>query len=409
MNHHHHHHHGHDHDDDDHDLPAELKQERYNASKRVTLLGAFVNIFLTAGKLFAGIFGGSAAMIADGIHSASDLVSDVVVLFSIKMAHKEADEDHPYGHGKFEALATLFVAVALLTVALGIVWESVGRLMEPNLEPPTMVALIAAIVSIVSKEAMFQYTIRVGRKYDAKAIIANAWHQRSDAISSVAAMVGVGGAMYGWTILDPLAAVAVAFFLGKVGVEVLMDALKELTDSIEAIDEEVRKEIHEVAHDLPGVRSIHAMHARRMGPDVYVDAHVVVDRYLSVSEGHQIADMVRFKLRDHVRSVTEVMVHVDTEDDHIEDNIVPIYPSRTEFRAVVEKVVSEFATFTGIHDVTPHFCPKGVQLSVNLEVADDCTLAEARSQSEALSEQLKQAHDTIREVQCSLHLIDQRA
>lgn len=378
-----------------------LKVRRYHSARRATILSAAVNVALAIGKIFAGIVGHSAAMVADGLHSASDLITDGVVMISMRVAGREADEDHPYGHGKFETLATQFIAVVLIGVALGIIIDAVGRIRDPALTAPTTIALVAAFVSILSKEALFQYTIRVGRALNAKALIANAWHQRSDAISSVAALIGIGGAMMGWPLLDPLAAIAVALILGKVGVELLYDAVKELTDSTDAIDKELQTRIAALVDANPDVRACPFCTARRLGPDIVVDVTIVVDPYLSVSEGHQIAERVRHTLLDRIDAVTDVRVHVDP-CDHDLHAPSPDMTDRYAILALVDREIADHHPITGVDDITLHYTPEGIVLDASLAIDESVSLADAQADADDLRARVMAADKDIVEVRTTL-------
>ncbi|MBF0357882.1 MAG: cation transporter [Magnetococcales bacterium] len=382
----------------------EVRDERYFAARKATIISVAVNIFLSVGKIIAGMVGNSAAILADGIHSASDLITDGVVLVAMRIAKQGVDEDHPYGHGKYETLATLFVSVALLAVAIGIAIDSWGRLVDPELTTPTSLALWAAAISILAKEAIFQYTYRLGKRYNAKAIIANAWHHRSDAVSSIAALIGVGGAMVGYPILDPLAAIAVAFILGKVGIELFLEALQDLTDSRQAIDAEVQKKIANLVHDVQGVLSAHLLNPRGLGPDIRVDVHVVVDGYLSVSEGHQIAEKVRYHLMNELESVTDVLVHVDPEEDHEES--VRMFVSREKLNNLLEKCIADSPLFANLDRMTPHYRKNGVLLEMQFKVDLDYPMVLIRTEAGLLSSRLLAAEKELDEVKIGFIMVD---
>jgi cation diffusion facilitator family transporter len=384
----------------------EIRDERYFAARRATILSVVINVLLSVGKIAAGMLGNSAAMLADGIHSASDLVTDGVVLVAMRIARQGADEDHPYGHGKYETLATLFVSVALLAVAVGIAMDAWGRLSDPDLTPPTSLALWAAVISILAKEAIFQYTIRLGKRHNAKALIANAWHHRSDAVSSIAALIGIGGAMAGHPILDPLAAVVVALILAKVGLDLFREALQDLTDSKDAIDEEVQRKIANLVHAVPGVISAHLLNPRGLGPDIRVDVHVVVDGFLSVSEGHQIAEKVRLHLLAEVDAVTDVLVHIDTEND-LEDE-VHILTSREELNKLVEGLIDQYPLFSRIDRLTPHYQLDGILLEVDFVIDLDYPIPLIRAEVEVLSERLLAAEQELEEVKIGFVLVDKK-
>ncbi|MBF0152302.1 MAG: cation transporter [Magnetococcales bacterium] len=385
----------------------EHKQERFAAAHRVTVLGVGVDVVLSVGKILAGIFGHSAAMVADGIHSVSDLVTDAAVLVGMHYAKQDADDVHPYGHGRFETLASQFIAVGLLLVAAGIFWDAASRLGSPALSPPAPIALIAAFLSIVAKEALFHYTLHIGKKYDARAIIANALHHRSDVISTVAALVGIGGAMAGYPLLDPIAAIVVAMILTKAGWDLLKEAMYELTDSTQAIDEQIQQQISTLVEAIPEVHSAHFLTPRRMGPDIRVDVHVVVSPFLSVSEGHQVSEKVRLQLLEHVAAVTEVLVHVDTVDDQLE--ALPALSNRSNLTEEVEKEIGKGKAFSRLVHLTPHYTMEGIILDLVLEVAQDHPdQANIHAVGKDLCQRLLATLPPVTEVRISVALVGER-
>lgn len=294
--------------------------EVYDARKitklknRVTLVGALVNVFLTIIKIGFGILGQSAALIADGIHSLSDLASDLLVLIAVKMGAREADHDHPYGHRRFETIATVILGVGLIVVAAGIAWDVYERMLEPELMlVPQANALGIAAISILANEWLFQYTKRVATITRSKLLLANAWHHRSDAISSVIVLIGVAGALLGYVWADACAAVLVAIMVAKIGVDLVSNSIKELVDT--GLPESLVREIRSEIIAIKGVKNIHLLRTRLMGEDALVDAHIVVNSRITVSEGHMIADVVRDVLIDTFDDVQDVLVHVDPEND----------------------------------------------------------------------------------------------
>ncbi|MBE0468348.1 MAG: cation transporter [Methyloprofundus sp.] len=284
---------------------------------RVTIVGALVNVFLTIIKIGFGIFGQSAALIADGVHSLSDLASDMLVLIAVKLGAREADHDHPYGHRRFETIATVILGLGLVVIAFGIAWDVFERVLSPErmLIPQTSAMGIAAI-SILANEWLYQYTKRVAAVTRSKLLMANAWHHRSDAISSIVVLIGVAGSLLGYLWADSVAAVLVAVMVAKIGINLVSDSIKELVDTglPKALVEEIRTEI--VAID--GVKNIHLLRTRLMGEDALVDAHIVVNSRITVSEGHMIADVVRDVLIEKFDDVQDVLVHVDPESDEYE-------------------------------------------------------------------------------------------
>ena len=287
---------------------------RYKDTMRVTLVGSVVDLLLGVAKIFVGTIGHSQALVADGIHSLSDLVTDMFVLYAAKHAHREADAEHPYGHGRIETVATQGLGIALIGIAVGIGIDAVRELIDPSDAPtPGVLALSIAVLSILSKEAIYHYTIRVARKHRSNMLRANAWHSRTDAISSVIVVIGIGGTMAGLVYLDALAAVAVAVMVAKIGWDLAWHSMQELVDRGLELDE-VEK-IKQKIMDVDGVAALHMLRTRRMGPDALVDVHIQVDPALSVSEGHHIGEKVRSVLIGDVEDIADVMVHIDPEDD----------------------------------------------------------------------------------------------
>jgi len=281
--------------------------------RKVTLVGVLVNAFLILLKLVAGVFGNSQALIADAVHSISDLFTDVVVLIGIKISHKPPDTTHHFGHARMETLASTIVGMALIGTALYIGIDASLTIYRHNEYHPTFLALAGAGISIVFKEALYHYTIRTGRRIKSQLIMANAWHHRSDAFSSVAVFIGVGGTLIepSWHILDAYAALLVSFFVVKVGLEILKDALREFTDT--APQPEVIAKIKECALSVNGVEGMHDLRVRTSGGHYQMEIHIVVDGRLTVSEGHKIAKEVEGCLVDDVGNFNRITIHVDPE------------------------------------------------------------------------------------------------
>lgn len=296
------------------DQLTDQKRLRYRAIQRVTAVGVLVNLVLAASKTIIGFTAQSQALVADGIHSLSDLLSDGLVYFAAKQANHGPDEAHPYGHGRFETAATLGLGILLVLVAIGITWDAVGRLFTPDaLLHPKPLALYAALFSIVANEALYHYTAHVARKIKSDLLQANAWHHRSDALSSVVVLIGVGGTMAGLPYLDAIAAVGVGLMIAKIGWDLSWPAFQELVD--EGLDEERLASIRDIIHQIGGVQDIHMLRTRRIGGEATVDVHILVAPWLSVSEGHMIGQAVIDRLMDQVTEVTDVTVHIDPEDD----------------------------------------------------------------------------------------------
>jgi len=292
------------------------QDSRYQDIRRVTVVGAVVDLLLGTAKVIVGLSAGSQALVADGVHSFSDLATDFLVLFAAKHAHREADVEHPYGHGRIETVATVVLGVSLVLVAIGISFDAIRRLMAPELlMHPGALALVVALISVAAKEIIYQYTARAARRLRSKMLLANAWHSRSDAISSVVVVIGVIGTMAGFPYLDALAAIAVALMVAKIGWDLLWKSLQELIDT--ALGPEEVAAIRNTIMSVSGVRACHMLRTRHSGSDVLADVHILVDPALSVSEGHQIGEAVRRRLMETNEDVTDVTVHIDPEDDEL--------------------------------------------------------------------------------------------
>jgi cation diffusion facilitator family transporter len=296
---------------------------RNKDGRKVTLRGAAVNVFLIALKLVGGYFGRSQALVADAVHSLSDLVTDAVVLIGLRVGGKAADEGHPFGHGRFETLSSAVIGLALLGVAIYLGVESGLNIYHHTEHHPTWVALGAAGLSIIFKEILYRYTIRVGRRLRSGAIVANAWHHRSDALSSVAVFIGVGGAQIrpAWHILDAYAALVVAFLIAKVGLEVLWASVREFTDS--APRPQVLERILFCARSVEGVIDLHDLKVRTSGGLFQMELHVVIDGELTVRQGHRIAKDVEKCLVGEFEELSQVIVHVDPSTQELSTKSPP--------------------------------------------------------------------------------------
>lgn len=340
---------------------------RYRDIRRVTLVGSAVDLTLGILKLVFGYLANSQALIADGIHSLSDLATDFLVLFAAKHGCRDADETHPYGHGRFETVATVALGIALMVVAGGIAWDAIERLFKPEeLLQPGIWALVIAGVSVLSKEWIYHYTMHLARKLKSNMLRANAWHSRSDAISSIVVMIGVGGTMAGLEYLDAVAAVLVGAMVAKIGWDLTRQSVHELVDT--ALDPErvglIRREILGVG----GVRELHMLRTRMMGGDALVDVHVIVDPKLSVSEGHYIGEKVRQRLIDVVEEVNDVMVHVDPENDEKMKPSLGL-PSRSWIRGQLDQRWAGLAIAKKIERISLHYLDGKLDIELCLPAA----------------------------------------
>ena len=293
---------------------SDHKALRYQDTRRVTVVGAAVNVVLAVLKLVFGWLGHSQALIADGLHSFSDLISDGVVLVAAKHGQRHADDDHPYGHARFETAATVTVGALLAFIAFEFIVEAVKSLVNLEALPqPTNLVLVVTVFSILSKEALYHYTMVVAKRLNSSMLRANAWHHRTDSISSVIVLVGVLGTMSGIIWLDAAAAIVVGLMIAHIGLGLVKQGFVELVDT--ALDPAKVDNIRSVIRNTPGVQALHELRSRRMGDEALVDVHILVDDRISVSEGHQISESVRARVIRNVGEVSNVLVHIDPEDD----------------------------------------------------------------------------------------------
>lgn len=290
--------------------------ERNKEIYKVTLVGGAVNVVLLVFKFVAGILGHSAAMVADAVHSLSDFVTDVIVLVFVRISSKPKDKSHDYGHGKYETLAMTIIGVALLAAAIGIIFGGAVKIADwlggQQLEAPGMLALWAALLSIVLKEAVYRYSMVKARQLNSQAVEANAWHHRSDALSSVGTAIGIGGAIFlgqRWTVLDPVASVIVGAFIVKVAVELLRRGIGDLLE--QSLPDEVETEILQLAATVEGIAEPHDLRTRRIGNHYAIELHILVDGDIPLREAHDRASEVEELLKSHYGEDTHVVVHVE--------------------------------------------------------------------------------------------------
>ena len=295
-------------------------RKREKEISRVTIWGAVCNLLLSCIKLSAGILGRSSAMIADAVHSFSDLVTDFIVLIMVKVSARGSDRDHDYGHGKYEPLATAAISVILLIVGVELMAGGIRKIKlvlgGGEIETPGLVALCAALLSIVVKEGLYQWNSRVGKRLDSTAMVANAWHNRSDALSSVGSAIGIGGALVlggKWIILDPIVACVISVVIIVVAVKMSLPAIRQLTDA--SLPDDVEDRIVGIIESVSGVGNVHELKTRRNGPDHIIAAHLVVNPQMSVKEAHDIATEAEFRLKKEFGSKTQVSLHVEPDVD----------------------------------------------------------------------------------------------
>jgi cation diffusion facilitator family transporter len=362
-----------------------LNYLKKNPGVRVIVIGALANLLLATLKIAGGIFGRSTAMLADGIHSLSDLLTDGVVLFTHKIGQLPADENHPYGHGRAETIGATLVGAVIIVAGLGLAYESWQIITTDAFRTPLVPAALAAVVSIVVNEIMFRYTRSVGEKTNSPSLVANAWHHRSDAISSVAALIGIGGAMAGYPIMDPIAAILVSIMIVKVGYDIAFSGLSDLMDT--ALSEEETHRIETMINGLPGVIHTHNLRTRRIGGDVLMDVHILVGHEASVTEGHQIAESVRRKLIRAMDNVQDVLVHVDTEDDAAFESIY--WANRNYLEKQVDSIIASMKEIQRRTHLRAHHHGGKTTLEVFVKMNEGLDSDEASSVMKELKEHLQ--------------------
>ena len=346
--------------------------QRHQLTVRVTLVGSAVDLGLAVIKIIGGFFAHSQALIADGVHSLSDLATDITVIVASKHAARAADADHPYGHGRIETLATVVLALTMIVVAAGLCYDAIQRLMQASdLVTPDAYALLIALVSVIAKEAVYRYTLGVARRIDSDMLLANAWHSRSDALSSVVVILGVGGALLGYPFLDAVAAIFVALMIAHIGLRMVWRSAQELIDA--GMSRDHVQQIRRLIRETEGVTSLHMLRTRSLGHSAMADVHIQVEPRLSVSEGHQISEDVRRRLIENVGRLNDVTVHTDPEDDLIAPDTTHL-PSRN--RVVADLAHAWVGALQPLDSdaLRLHYLNGRIDLEVTLSLSGDSSL-----------------------------------
>jgi cation diffusion facilitator family transporter len=296
-----------------------MVKTRQQKAQQVTWFGAIINVILSIGKILAGFIGNSAAMIADGIHSLSDLITDVIVLVFFRFSEAKNDDRHPYGHGKFETFSTFLIALILFAVGLGIFYGGTSKIIDvikgQPLSQPHIIALWAALISIVCKEGLFQYSKIIGKQINSQSVIANAWHHRSDAFSSIGVALGIGGAIFlgdKWVILDPVAGVIVSFFIMKMAIALSLPSIQELMEA--SLPNETIREIEALIMNDSAIKGFHKLRTRKIGEVCVIDVHIQLDKAISLVQAHNIAGAVSSRIREIFGSRTQINIHTEPND-----------------------------------------------------------------------------------------------
>ncbi|HEY3599103.1 MAG TPA: cation diffusion facilitator family transporter [Paraburkholderia sp.] len=344
---------------------AAQSAEKHQVARKSTYVSIALNAVLMAAQIAIGVVAHSQALVADGIHSFADLVSDFVVLIANRHSGAEPDADHNYGHSRYETVASLFLGGLLIAVGVGMLWRAGMRLADSQDIPAVHVsALAVAVVVLVSKEGLFRYMLREAQRVRSAMLIANAWHARSDAASSLVVALGIVGSLFGVHLLDPIAAAIVGFMVARMGWVFGWDALQDLSDR--ALDEPAAADVRALLMATPGVRDVHQLRTRKMGDLALVDAHILVDPLISVSEGHYIAETARTRVLTDNR-VLDALIHVDPENDAIARPPVDLAP-REQIVAQVEAALAEHGLKPAA--VNLHYLSTGLDVEVTLPATE---------------------------------------
>ncbi|UQB42318.1 cation transporter [Thiomicrospira microaerophila] len=343
-------------------------KQRAQQAKKVTFLAIWVDGAIGLVKVITGLLVNSAALIADGIHSLSDLLTNFFVLAANHYGNQGPDSDHPYGHGRIETLATLFMGGVLILVALGIVFASAQRFFSGTSIPePGIWAITIALISLLLKEVLFHITMRVARRIHSKLLEANAWHSRSDSLSTLVVLIALIGAEFGYGWLDTVAAVIVGLMVGKIGLNLILDSSKELVDT--ALPEKTQKAMCQLARAVPGVLGVHDLRTRQSAGRTMVDFHLVVSPRISISEGHEIGNEVSRRLRKQFSKITDLTFHIDPEDDEGrgDPSLQPGLPLRPKIEALLKERWQALSLWNDIQDIDLHYLNGGVILVIHLD------------------------------------------
>lgn len=347
---------------------AATRAAQTREAHRVTLIGAVIDFAVGVAKMITGFVVGSAALVADGIHSFSDILTDLFVVAATHFGRQEPDSNHPYGHGRIETLATLWLGSVLIFVAGGIAWASIGRLLEGDPIPaPGAWAIGIAGVALLAKEWIFRYTMRVARRVNSRLLEANAWHSRSDALSTVVVLIGLVAAQVGVGWMDALAAIVVGIMVGQVGGRLLWESSRELIDT--ALPAEERDAMQRAAEAVAGVRSVHDLRARKLGSDILLDLHIVVPPRVTVSEAHEIGNEASRRLRESFPNLHDVTFHIDPEDDsgETEHSLRPAPPLRADVEDVLDRAWRDLPIWHARVDLDLHYLDDRVDVSLYVD------------------------------------------
>ena len=350
--------------------------QRYTTIKRCTLISAIANTLLAVIKIFIGVTGHSQALIADGFHSFSDILSDGMVLIAAKLGKKCPDQEHPYGHHRIETLAVIIISLILLAIGFFIVYDVVMDFIHRTaITTPSFLVLIAALFSIATNEGLYRYLLRVGNRIHSNLVIGNAQHNRSDAYTSIIVLITATVSYVGWPFLDPIGAVIIALFILKMGLNLIYSSINELIDS--GLDKKTIEEITTITQQTSGVDSLHQIRSRLHGGHAFLDIHLIVASDITVSEGHFIGEQVQLNLRKNIQVLSDITVHIDPEDDETCAKSIHL-PSRQEIQAHLEQYSSNIPCYNLLRNMQLHYLNDTLQvdLYIALEALQTYTTTE---------------------------------
>jgi len=355
-------------------------EERFRKSKIVSWTGIWVNFFLAIFKIFAGIWGRSQAMLSDGFHSLSDIFAGILTLTSVKISQKPVDQDHPYGHGKAESIAALCISFILLGMSIVLSYRALNAIFLKIRIVPGLLPLWAALISILVKELLFRYTYYIGKKFDNLAILANASDHRADAITSVAALIGIAGARLGYTFLDPLAGFVVALFIFKIGIDILRPALRELMDT--SLPEDFIDEIKKLTLSIGGVKKIDDVKTRRLGWRNSIDLSVQIDADLSIEEGHGISNQIEKLLLQKLKNIGNIMIHINPGTEDREEK-------NRKMEIITRILQQHYQKFVNFHDLSIVRRGNEEQVYLHLVLASKISVEQAHRVCDHLEKDIK--------------------
>lgn len=363
--------------------------EKQKTILHVTIANSAINALLAITKIFFGILGHSQALIADGIHSFSDLISDTLVYIAARASTLDPDKEHPYGHQRIETLSTIVMALILLGIAFSIGFEAIHRLLHHTLLfKPTLSVLIVAALSIIANEILFYYSKNAGEKINSALLISNAWHKRTDSFISFIVLLSILGGFIGWRWLDPIGALFIVVLIAKMAIEMIWKSVQELIDR--GVDEKTYTAIEETIQSVSGVRSIHQLRTRMHGSSIFVDLHIIVDPYISVSEGHHIGEEVHLKLLKSIKNLSDVTVHIDSENDEIARPSLYL-PNRETVKKLLEERWKNLPGYIDIKKMTLHY----LEGQLHIEIF----IPQSAIENMSANELLLQYQNSIRDIQ----------